>query len=237
MGKFIFSTSLTFLLVMLAASIAAQAQTDVSISVLGSFNRSTSSTSGITAENNTITPANAAGGIIELRHIHNSFFGYEATYSFNRSNQSDNYTFYPPVCPVNNCGPYTLNANILADTHQLTGNWVFSLNHKKIRPFALAGYGVLIDLPAASTVTAIETTCQQNNPLCNQSTTSVSTQSQTKPVFVYGAGFDWKLMPKTSLRLQYRGNIYKTPALLGTYPSTSTLTHSAQPMLGIVLRF
>ncbi|MGA9583852.1 MAG: hypothetical protein WBQ95_00915, partial [Terracidiphilus sp.] len=61
---------------------AAQAQTDVALSLYGAF-------SGTTNGNGTTqSPANSAGGMIELRHIRNPLIGYEATYSYNRANQT-----------------------------------------------------------------------------------------------------------------------------------------------------
>ena len=66
----------------LGGAAAAHAQTDVALSLYGAFH-------GTTNANGTIqSPANAAGGIIELRHISNPLVGYEATYSYNRDNQT-----------------------------------------------------------------------------------------------------------------------------------------------------
>src|SRR5579863_5659290 len=75
----------------LAAAIAG-AQTDVALSAFGAF-------SGTTNGNGTVqSPSNAAGGMIELRHIDNPLIGYEGTYSFNRANQV--YRARLTVCPV-----------------------------------------------------------------------------------------------------------------------------------------
>jgi hypothetical protein len=63
------------------ASAAAYGQTDVAASLYGAFN-------GTTTGNNTVqSPSNAAGGLLEVRHIKHPWLGYEGTYSINRANQ------------------------------------------------------------------------------------------------------------------------------------------------------
>jgi len=62
------------------------------------------------------------------------------------------------------------------------------------------------------------------------------TASNTKPMFVYGTGLDWGLLPHLGLRLQYRGNLYKAPDLTTVYTSTGAFTHTAEPMLGVYFR-
>ena len=63
-----------------------------------------------------------------------------------------------------------------------------------------------------------------------------STTTTTKPVFVYGAGVDWRLIPHIGLRLQYRGNLYKAPDLTTLFTSTGVFTHTAEPMIGVYFR-
>jgi hypothetical protein len=53
----------------------------VAASLYGAFN-------GTTTGNNTVqSPSNAAGGLLEVRHIKHPWLGYEGTYSINRANQ------------------------------------------------------------------------------------------------------------------------------------------------------
>jgi opacity protein-like surface antigen len=85
-----------------------------------------------------------------------------------------------------------------------------------LRPFALAGGGILFDAPVSG---------------------QASTSSTTKPVFVYGGGLDWGLLPHIGLRLQYRGNLYKAPNLTTLFASTKTFTHTAEPMIGAYFSF
>jgi opacity protein-like surface antigen len=180
-------------------------QTDVSLSIYGAF-------SGTTTGNGVIqSPSNAAGGIVEVRHISNPIFGFEGTYSFNRADQ-----VYAPtgeVCGLV-CSP-TTPAAVSADAHELTGDWVPSVKIANLRPFALAGVGLLFNQPASG---------------------QTATTSSNKPVFVYGGGLDWGLLPHIGLRLQYRGNLYKAPDLTTLYGSSGAFTHTAEPMIGVYLR-
>ena len=103
-----------------------------------------------------------------------------------------------------------------ADAHEITGDWVASVKLANLRPFALAGVGLLLDVPSGG---------------------QTSTSTSTKPVFIYGAGLDWGLVPHIGLRLQYRGNLYKAPDLTSLYTSTNAFTHTAEPMIGAYFRF
>lgn len=179
------------------------AQTSVAASFYGAFG-------GTTNGNGTQqSPVNAAGGLVEVRHISNPLIGYEGTYSFNRANQSyrseGGFTalLQPPT-------------SVSADAHEITGDWVVSAKLANLRPFALAGLGVLLNEPAG-----------------NQANSTSSTQA----VYVYGAGLDWGLVPHLGLRLQYRGNLYKAPDLSRLYTSTNAFTHTAEPMIGAYFNF
>lgn len=183
-------------------------QTDVALSVYGSFPGATNG-NGVSE-----SPANAAGAIVELRHIRNPIVGYEATYSWNRANQTYNSTSY--ACPVitPQCNP-PQTASVSANAHEITADWIASVKLANLRPFALAGVGLLLNQPSGD----------QSN-----------TTSDTKGVFVYGAGLDWGLLPHLGLRLQYRGNLYKAPDLTTLYTSTNAFTHNSQPMIGVYFR-
>lgn len=178
-------------------------QTDVALSLYGAF-------SGTTNGNGTTqSPANAAGGIVELRHIANPLIGYEATYSYNRANQ----VYSSNACPVLGCPQ---PAPVSANAHEISGDWIASLHIANLRPFALTGVGLLF-----------------NQPTSGQSNTT----SATKPVWLYGAGLDWGALPHLGLRFQYRGNLYKAPNLTQLFTSTDAFTHTAEPMIGAYFRF
>lgn len=192
----------------LAGAVAVHAQTDVALSLYGAFH-------GTTNGNGTIqSPANSAGGMIELRHISNPLVGYEATYSYNRDNQTYRPSAGVATCPVGvTCGQ---PASVSANAHEVSADWIASVHIANLRPFALAGVGLLF-----------------NQPTGNQSNTT----SATKPVFVYGAGLDWGVFPHIGLRFQYRGTLYKAPDLTRLYTSTNAFTHTSEPMIGAYLRF
>jgi opacity protein-like surface antigen len=183
-----------------SASAAAPAQTDVALSAYGAF--SSTAGSNIVLEE---VPANSAGGMVELRHISNPLIGYEATYSFNRANER-----FEGFCSF--CSPVSVSA----DAHEITGDWIVSIHAANLRPFALAGIGVLL-----------------NEPSGNQS----DTQSATTAVYVYGAGLDWGLLPHLGLRFQYRGNFSKAPDITTVYSSVDAFRHTAEPMIGAYFRF
>jgi len=190
-------------------AVGAVTNTDVAVSLYGAFN-------GTTNGNGTVqSPSNAAGGIIEVRHIVNPIIGYEGTYSFNRANQT--YTSQGQACPVGALPPCPSPplAAVSADAHEVTGNWVASLKIANLRPFALAGGGLLFDSPSGS---------------------QTNTTSSTKGVFDYGAGLDWGVLPHLGLRFQYRGNLYKAPDLTRLYTSTGAFTHTSEPMIGVYFR-
>lgn len=232
MGKlFVFVSALSALLV--SAGTPLWAQTDVAVSAYGAFNGSTNGNG--TAQ----SPSNQAGFLIEARHIRNPLVGYELTYSFNRANEGYMSSIEPP-CPVGGtapCGPTKTWAAVPANAHEITGDWVASLKFGAFRPFAIAGAGVLVNVPANGTVTTTTQVCGTVNPACEQTTATTSTSTQTKAVFVYGAGVDWTLFPHLGIRVQYRGNVYKAPELAQAFRSTDSFTQSAQPVVGIFFRF
>jgi opacity protein-like surface antigen len=186
---------------------AGLAQTDVAASLYGAF-------SGTTDGNDTTqSPSNAAGGLLEVRHISNPLIGYEGTYSLNRANE----VYRPNACPATgitpSCNPTT---PVSANAHEVTADWVVSLKIKNFRPFGLTGGGLLFNEPSSG---------------------QANTSSSTKAVYVYGAGLDWRLVPHMGLRFQYRGNLYKAPDLSSLFTSTNKFTHTAEPMIGAFFRF
>jgi hypothetical protein len=107
-------------------------------------------------------------------------------------------------------------ASVKANAHQVGADWVVSFPILNFRPFVLGGGGLLFFEPAG-----------------NQ--TGVS--GETKPVFVYGGGVDWTVIPHFGLRGQFRGNLYHAPDLLKAASSTHQFANTAEPMLGAYFRF
>jgi len=190
----------------------ARAQTSVALSVYGAFS---GTTSGNGAQQ---SPANQAGGLIELRHISNPLLGWEATYAYNRANQVYSYNGpLPQSCATGlPCPAIPSPAAVSANAHEITGDWVPSIHAGSFRPFAVLGIGGLFNVPAGS----------QSN-----------TTSDNKPVYVYGAGLDWRIIPHIGLRFEYRGNLYKAPNVTKLYTSTNAFAHTAEPVLGAYFSF
>jgi opacity protein-like surface antigen len=196
------------LLGMMFGCSVAMAQTDVALSLYGAF-------SGKTTGNDVLqSPSNSAGGLVEVRHISNPLIGFEGTYAYNRANQ----TYIPTgfACPVSGTTPCPPPpASVSANAHEVTGDWLASVKIANLRPFALAGVGLLLNQPASG---------------------QTDTMSSNKPVFVYGAGLDWGLIPHLGVRLQYRGNLYKAPELTTVFTSSGAFVHTAEPVIGVYLR-
>ena len=86
---------------------------------------------------------------------------------------------------------------IQSGIHQVTGSLVFNLPSRassKLNPYFLAGGGALMFEPTG-----------------NQVNTLSGAQGQAKGVFVYGAGVNYAIRKRLSLRLEYRGLVYGTP--------------------------
>ena len=195
----------------------ARAQTDVAASVYGAFT-GTSDGNGVTQ-----SPSNAAGALLEVRHIKNPLVGYEATYAFNRANQT--YTSDTVVScgiPCGNIG-FSASTHVPSNAHEVTADWVVSFHLLNLQPFLLAGGGVLLTVPSASQSIGGNTTTQ--------------TQTQTKGVIVYGGGLDYGVLPHLGLRFQYRGNLYKAAQLSTAFSSSGQFIHTAEPMIGAYFRF
>jgi opacity protein-like surface antigen len=211
----------------------AMAQTDAALSGYGAF-AGTTSADGIQQ-----SPANQAGGLVEVRHIANPLLGFEGAYSFNRANQT--YRTGSVACPADLCASGTVSVS--SNAHQFTGDWVPSMRVRNLRPFAVLGVGLLLDVPTTGYAAWYNTCAGLSCCLeCagGSVTTTVSqtrTQSSVRAVYVYGAGLDWKVLPHIGLRLQYRGNLYQAPQLTKAYPANLALTHTAEPMAGVYFRF
>ena len=105
---------------------------------------------------------------------------------------------------------------IKAAAHEVGADWIVSFPVLMFKPFVLAGGGIIFFRPDSG---------QPN------------TSSDTKAVFVYGAGLDWTVIPHIGLRFQYRGNLYHAPDLSHAFSSTDAFTHTAEPMIGAYVRF
>lgn len=217
------------------------AQNDIAASIDGAFSGTTTSGSPQSGED-VQSPSNSAGGLLEVRHIHNALVGFEGVYSYNRANQVYSYTaplFAPTTpCPTTGCNTQPVVVAVSANAHAITGDWVVSRKMRNLRPFALAGGGLLLVVPSSGQkYTGYSVTGQYLN-------NATYTNSTTEFLLVFGAGLDWKLSSHFGLRLQDRENIYKSPQLLSTqiYPFGGSglkkdLTTTQEPALGVYYSF
>jgi|HubBroStandDraft_1064217.scaffolds.fasta_scaffold288121_2 hypothetical protein len=199
---------------------AALAQTDVAASFYEQYSERTF---GSLSEQ---LPAKSQGALVEVRHIRNPLFGFEATYAFNPANQLYDGS---PITSIGQPGQVTLPVSVSADAHEITGDWVASLKLKHVRPFALTGVGLLLAVPSSSTT-------QKLTPTGPQVIQLVPSGTVAKPVYVYGAGIDWHLLSRLGLRFQIRGNLYSAPDLTKVYPPTGLRMQTLEPAIGAYFR-
>ena len=189
----------------------AQGQTDLAASVYGAF------TGSVTGNGVTQSPANQGGAMVELHHQSNPLEGFALTYSWNRADQR--YTAGQITCGEP-CGsePTTITEHVPANAHEVTAAWEVGVHVLNLRPFLLAGGGVLFHQAA-------------------QSSTATTTMNHTAGVLVYGGGVDVGLAPHVGIRAQYRGNVYSAPQLSTAFSSTKAFFNTSEPMGGAYLRF
>jgi outer membrane autotransporter protein len=167
----------------------------------------TSGTNG----NGTAYSATEAGGVLGTYRYHlNHWASVEAAYGFSLNTQRYDFLSSNPF-------------RIQTDIHQFTGSLVMNLpshGHSRINPYFLIGGGALLFDPTGN----------QFNSLSNA-------QSQTKGTFVYGIGVNYAIHKGVALRAEYRGLLYGTPDFGFGALATNAVTHTAEPSIGISLRF
>jgi outer membrane immunogenic protein len=109
---------------------------------------------------------------------------------------------------------------IQSNIHEATGDLVASLPSfvkGRLGPYVLAGVGALVFAPTGSAISGAQT--------------------QAKPVFVYGGGVSYAIHKQVSLRVEYRGLVYGAPDFGLGGLNTNSMTHTAQPSVGLVFHF
>jgi opacity protein-like surface antigen len=158
----------------------------------------------------TDTPTDAGGFLANYRYHVNNWAGFEFNYAFTRFSQN-----YGPVTST------TIASTTQADANELSLAFVSTLGVRpsaRIRPFVEAGTGALIFSPIAKGST-------------------VSGFSDDRGAFMFGAGADFRVARQVSLRLGYRGLIYKTPDFAVPTQITNTVTNMSEPYVGVVIHF
>ncbi len=154
--------------------------------------------------------ATKAGGLLGTYRYHlNRFWSVEAAYGFDRNSQI-----------------YTVPGDLFrvqSNVHQGTAAFVLnlrSITHSKLSPYFLMGGGVLRFQPTSSPFNLLS-----------------GASGQTRGAFVYGAGLSYAVRKRILLRAEYRGLIYATPDFGFGALSTQTVTHTAEPSIGLSFRF
>jgi opacity protein-like surface antigen len=154
------------------------------------------------------TTSDTGGFTVGYRYHINRWLSAEGNYGFDRNTQKYFASF----------GESRVQANV----HAVTGDLVVNLplHIRRVSTYALAGGGGLIF-----------------DPTGNSGGSVPGASSQGRGAFLYGAGADYTLSRRFSLRAEYRGFVYKNPDFgLGAL-NTDSWTHAAQPSAGIVFHF
>jgi len=152
---------------------------------------------------------NTGGFLVGYRYDLKRWLAAEAVYGYDRNSQ-------------HYFGAGGLS-RIQANVHQATGGFVVRIptSHRfKFSPYVLAEGGALVFAPTD-----------------NAFGTVVGAQRQATGVFAYGGGADFPLLKHVALRAEYRGLVYSAPDFGLAALNTSTVTHTAEPSAGLVIRF
>jgi opacity protein-like surface antigen len=151
---------------------------------------------------------NSGGFLANYRFHFNRWLAAEGNYGYNR-NAHQHLTL---------AGPFGLQAN----AHQTTGALVVTLPSRlaRVEPYVLGGAGAVVFDPRGSQVGTVG-----------------GAEKQTKGAFVYGGGANVNLSSYLSLRMEYRGLVYKRPDFGLTLLDSDATAHTAQPSVGFSFRF
>lgn len=177
-----------------------------------------------TGNGTVLTPTNSGAVLVTGRYRFSEHSSVEINYSHTANSQI---YFASP-----------LTYRIQGSVAEYSGAYVFSFHQsERIEPFVFAGAGALVFYPGYGSSTINDV--QANLP----------TSSQTRPAFLYGGGFDWRIFSivplvrrasitnHLALRLQYRGLVYKAPSFNVQNLFTGARGHMAEPSVGIVVKF
>ena len=152
---------------------------------------------------------NTGGFLVGYRYNLTRWLAAEAVYGYDRNTQHY----------FGTSGLSRIQANV----HQATGGFVVRIPtpvRLRVSPYVLAEGGALVFDPTGNNFAAIP-----------------GAQRQASGVFAYGGGADFPLLRHVALRAEYRGLVYSAPDFGLAALNTNTVTHTAQPSAGIVLRF
>jgi len=166
-------------------------------------------TSGSSGNGTAYSTTDTAGGLAAYRYRLNRWISAEGVYGYDVNSQKYG----------SGSGAFRIQSGM----HQATGGLVLKLPSRassRLSPYVLAGGGALIFEPTG-----------------NLSNTVAGAQTQAKGVFVYGLGVNYAIRKRISLRAEYRGLVYGTPDFGFSAFNTGSITHTAQPSVGLAFRF
>ena len=177
-----------------------------------------------TGNGTVLTPTNSGAVLVTGRYRFSEHSSVEINYSHTANSQI---YFAAP-----------LTYRIHSTTGEYSGAYVFSFHESdKVEPFVFAGAAALVFYPSydANYINGVQI--------------FIPASQQTKPAFLYGGGFDWRIFSSLplihrsslsnhlALRLQYRGLVYKAPDYKIQNLFTGARGHMAEPSVGIVVKF
>lgn len=150
---------------------------------------------------------NTGGFMVGYRYNFNRWLGGEAAYGYARNTQ-----IFSGFVP----------ARVESNVHQITSAAVVKLPgfYHLVLPYVLGGGGVLAF-----------------DPTHNPGGAFAGASEQTQGTFLYGAGADFVLRKHVSLRVEYRGFVYKAADFNVPGLKTDAWTHIAQPSAGFAFHF
>ncbi len=201
-----------------AFSVGLRAQDDeffhseANVSAIGTFNNH--------ANGNGIRQGSSdSGGVLaNYRYLFTKHHGVEVDYGFFKDTQ--HYTGAP--------GAGLFAYGIHNSVNEVTASYVYRQPMGRLVPYVSAGTGAVVFNPGP--------TIQGFTPA---TATTSTTSTQAKAAFVYGGGVDLGITKRLSVRVGYRGLLYKSPDFNVITPllKTGAITHLAEPVGGLTFRF
>jgi outer membrane immunogenic protein len=169
-----------------------------------------SKTSAASQTSVTLKPTTSGAVLASFRYHFTRTHGIEV--NFGHTHNSQVFTVPPDVFRVDN------------GITELSAAYVFSPFHAhRIDPFLLAGGGRLKFNPGGQFI--------------DGTSSLFGATSQTSLAVLYGGGVDYRLWKRLSVRVQYRGLIYKTPDFAAPSLRTGVYGNMAEPTAGLVFKF
>jgi opacity protein-like surface antigen len=150
----------------------------------------------------------SGGFLVNYRYHFTRWLAAEANYGYNQNSHHR----------ITLAGPFGVRAN----AHQTTGALVATIPSRfaRLEPYVLGGGGSIVFDPGSGEVGTIG-----------------APEQQTRAAFLYGGGANYHLMPRVSLRLEYRGLVYSRPDFGLSLLESGGTAHTAQPSVGLSFRF